>query len=302
MGDGKLLPYEDEIDEELGRGAFGVVYKMNSPSTEPYHSQHKIVAVKKKLKGLIGAIVLEREIETLKKLDHGHIVKYLASGFDKQGSPIIVMEYCNLGSLTNYVKDKPRNDYHHVWRFLAHLSHALGYLHGQHPPIIHSNLNPDNIFPTEDDKGMLCWKIADFGMARVLEKNSYAKYYRTTNKKPIYMAPEVLRFEEYSTSADMWSLGAVLSFLCHERHFFKSIKEVLQWNHGLFTDGPLDFLYGDDKKLMSLADELLSPDPKSRPTAEEVKVECMKDNRQRTDIQLKLKEDTYEKPCQLMIM
>ena len=42
----KFVLYGDQIDEELGAGAFGTVYKMNSPSGQPFHSQHPIVAVK----------------------------------------------------------------------------------------------------------------------------------------------------------------------------------------------------------------------------------------------------------------
>ena len=38
------VEYGDEINEELGAGAFGTVYKMNSPSW--FHSKHPIVAVK----------------------------------------------------------------------------------------------------------------------------------------------------------------------------------------------------------------------------------------------------------------
>ena len=38
--------YGGEVAEKLGAGAFGTVYKMDSPADEPFHSQHPIVAVK----------------------------------------------------------------------------------------------------------------------------------------------------------------------------------------------------------------------------------------------------------------
>ena len=38
--------YGEKVNEKLGAGAFGTVYKMDSPSDQPFHSQHPIVAVK----------------------------------------------------------------------------------------------------------------------------------------------------------------------------------------------------------------------------------------------------------------
>ena len=70
---------------------------------------------------------------------------------------------------------------------------ALKYLHGQHPPVIHRDLKPDNIISKNSANG-ICFKIADFGIARVLGKNAYGEYYaRSLIGTPIYMAPETLR-------------------------------------------------------------------------------------------------------------
>ena len=80
-----------------------------------------------------------------------------------------------------------------VWRFLRHMSDALHYLHSQHPPVIHRDLKPDNIIGKKEDSGNVTWKIADFGIARVLGKNVYGEYYaRSQIGTEIYMAPEAL--------------------------------------------------------------------------------------------------------------
>ena len=81
-----------------------------------------------------------------------------------------------------------------AWRFLGHMSSALQYLHSQHPPIIHRDLKPDNILGlTNPSNGNTRWKIADFGIARVLKQNAYAEYYCSTQiGTPIYMSPEAL--------------------------------------------------------------------------------------------------------------
>ena len=39
--------YGHKVCDKLGEGAFGEVYKKDSPRDEPFHSQHPIVAMKK---------------------------------------------------------------------------------------------------------------------------------------------------------------------------------------------------------------------------------------------------------------
>ena len=74
------------------------------------------------------------------------------------------------------------------------MAHALQYLHSQHPPVIHRDFKPDNIISKKDALGHIVFKIADFGLARVLGKNVYGEYYAMSQVgTPIYMAPEALR-------------------------------------------------------------------------------------------------------------
>ena len=80
-----------------------------------------------------------------------------------------------------------------VWRFLEQMADALEYLHRQHPPVIHRDLKPDNIISKKTASGHIMFKIADFGIARVLGKNVYGEYYaRSQIGTPIYMAPEAI--------------------------------------------------------------------------------------------------------------
>ena len=73
------------------------------------------------------------------------------------------------------------------------MADPLDYLHSQVPPIIHRDFKPDNIL-TKSYNGRLIFKIADFGMSRVLKENAYGEFYaRSHCGTPIYMAPEALR-------------------------------------------------------------------------------------------------------------
>lgn len=56
-------------------------------------------------------------------------------------------------------------------------------------------------------RGIPLLKIADFGFARHLPNTMLAE---TLCGSPLYMAPEILRYEKYDAKADLWSVGAVL--------------------------------------------------------------------------------------------
>ena len=84
-----------------------------------------------------------------------------------------------------------------------------------------------------------------------------------------YLAPEVLRGDDphISTSADMWSLGAVLTYIANDRqHLFRRQKNVFSWR-GERSPMTREFKY----PLHDLVLSLLSVDKHSRPTAKELR-------------------------------
>ena len=76
--------------------------------------------------------------------------------------------------------------------------------------IIHRDIKPQNIFLSDDG----VFKLGDFGVARVMERNSTATARTGTFG---YMAPEVYFGKHYGVSADIYSLGLVLYWLLNER-------------------------------------------------------------------------------------
>ena len=83
-----------------------------------------------------------------------------------------------------------------------------------------------------------------------------------------YLAPEVLRGDDphITTSADMWSLGAVLTYIANDRqHLFRRERDVFSWR-GVRSPMKRQFKY----PLHDLVLSLLSVDKHSRPTAKEL--------------------------------
>ena len=86
----------------LGAGAFGEVYKMDSPSDADFCTLYPLVAVKKIKHPKRNS---RDEVDILKDLEHKSIVKYLTSFKGRGGSLCIVMEYCAHGPLFNFLRD-----------------------------------------------------------------------------------------------------------------------------------------------------------------------------------------------------
>src|SRR5947199_330066 len=66
-------------------------------------------------------------------------------------------------------------------------------------------------------------KIADFGFARSLPSHSLAE---TLCGSPLYMAPEILRYEKYDAKADLWSVGTVLYEMMTGKPPFRASNHV----------------------------------------------------------------------------
>ncbi|EGE01560.1 ULK/ULK protein kinase [Trichophyton equinum CBS 127.97] len=118
-----------------------------------------------------------------------------------------------------------------VRHFLKQLASALQFLRAK--DLIHRDVKPQNLLlhpsPTICSKTLIqsvsykesensftpitgvssfpMLKIADFGFARSLPSTSLAD---TLCGSPLYMAPEILRYEKYDAKADLWSVGTVL--------------------------------------------------------------------------------------------
>lgn len=118
-----------------------------------------------------------------------------------------------------------------VRHFLKQIASALEFLRAKN--YVHRDIKPQNLLLipsprwyaergqevrpfTVDDNSLVpaagidtlpMLKVADFGFARVLPQTSLAE---TLCGSPLYMAPEILRYEKYDAKADLWSLGTVL--------------------------------------------------------------------------------------------
>jgi serine/threonine-protein kinase ULK/ATG1 len=80
-----------------------------------------------------------------------------------------------------------------------------------------------SLLPATGIESLPMLKIADFGFARILPTTSLAE---TLCGSPLYMAPEILRYEKYDAKADLWSVGTVLFEMVCARPPFRANNHV----------------------------------------------------------------------------
>lgn len=136
-----------ELLGELGRGAYGVVYKVRARRDNSVYALKKIPMKHMKIKHQREAL---QEMLLLKKLSHPNIIRYYAS-FIESDNLYILMEFGAGGDLHALLK-KLRGQKRYlaekeVWRFAYEIALGLGYLHAHN--IIHRDIKCLNIFLTD---------------------------------------------------------------------------------------------------------------------------------------------------------
>ncbi|CAI9089089.1 OLC1v1023595C4 [Oldenlandia corymbosa var. corymbosa] len=149
------------------------------------------------------------ELALLQKLRHPNVVQFL--GAVTQSTPMmIVTEYLPKGDLGAFLRRKGALKPIIAVKFALDIARGLNYLHEHKPEaIIHRDLEPSNIL--RDDSGHL--KVADFGLSKLMLVTKSIK-----EDKPVgcqetswrYLAPEVLKNEEYDTKVDVFSFALIL--------------------------------------------------------------------------------------------
>src|SRR5215831_15398185 len=203
-----------EVQEVLGRGGMGVVYKA-------WHRRlHRSVAIKMLLAGdFAQPQELERflrEAETVAGLRHANIVQVHEAG-DVDGRPYFTMEFVEGGSLAQELAGTPQPA-GQAASLVATVAEAVHAAHQR--GIVHRDLKPGNILMTADGTP----KLADFGVARRLEGAAGLTQSGAPLGTPSYMAPEQAegKTRDVGPATDTYAVGAILYELLTGRPPFRA--------------------------------------------------------------------------------
>ena len=216
------------ITAKLGEGGMGFVYRAVDQNIDAD------VVIKVPRQAMMDdpefAGRFTREIRSLVKLSHPHIVKVTDVG-TFEGTPFAVMQYLAGGSLEDQRSRGPHGqafpcDPRKVSRWLGAVAEAIDYIHTQ--GYVHRDVKPANIL--FDTLGHAF--LSDFGVAKVLasSRNAPASQTAATGAglvlgTPEYMAPELIMGEPFDGRADQYALAiTVYEMLCGRRPFEDETK------------------------------------------------------------------------------
>lgn len=174
------------------------------------------------------------------------------------------MELCEPGSISDCMRMlKSTLTESQIRAVCASVLLGLSYLHGR--KYLHRDIKSANILLTREGQA----KIADFGVSAQLSTIHSKRV--TAIGAPFWMAPEVIKEEEYDGKADVWSLGISVIEMAegkppyHEVHPMRAIFMIPQKESPTFKDPSA---WSAD--LVSFLSKCLVKDPNKRLSTEEL--------------------------------
>ena len=197
----RLLKGRYELIEKIGEGGMAIVYKGKDRFLNRY------VAIKILRPEFIKD---EKFIENFRKesqaaagLSHPNIVNVYDVG-EEGNIHFIVMELIDGKSLSQVIEEEGRLDYKEAISITKQVASALSLAHSNQ--IIHRDVKPHNILITSSGTA----KLADFGIAMAVSKESIAEGKEKIMGSVHYFSPEQARGAYVDERSDIYSLGIVL--------------------------------------------------------------------------------------------
>lgn len=197
----RLLVGRYELIEKIGEGGMAVVYKAKDRLLNRY------VAIKilrpEYVKDEKFVENFRKESQAAAGLSHPNIVNVYDVG--REGNiHFIVMELIDGKSLSQVIEEKGRLDYKEAISITKQVASALSLAHKNQ--IIHRDVKPHNILITSSGTA----KLADFGIAMAVSKESIAEGKEKIMGSVHYFSPEQARGVYVDERSDIYSLGIVL--------------------------------------------------------------------------------------------
>eukprot|EP01118_Nematostelium_gracile_P018804 TRINITY_DN8497_c0_g1_i1.p1 TRINITY_DN8497_c0_g1~~TRINITY_DN8497_c0_g1_i1.p1 ORF type:complete len:462 (-),score=77.47 TRINITY_DN8497_c0_g1_i1:4-1389(-) len=257
---------ELHLEKELGRGAFGIVYRGKW--------RFQDVAVKH----LLNQKMTEKELAEFKSecqlmmnlRPHKNVVPLLGVCVSPQTPLCIVTEFIEFGSLETLIQSPITIQWYMVFDIAKGITAGIYHLHQEN--ILHRDLAARNILLRSSVKrGHPSFEalIADFGLSK--QTQTPGALVEANLRGPFkWMAPEALREGRYSVKSDAFSFGVVLWEIISRQQPYDgmTIYEAAQAvvDYGLRLNIPVN----TPPKFRQIMTECWHQDPTARPDFQQI--------------------------------
>jgi serine/threonine protein kinase len=202
---GSLLKDRYQVEKELGRGGFGVVYRALDQQL-----LGKPVVIKILTDDLAAdpwpLKKFRQEIEAMARIDHPGVVGALDTGETADGKPFLVMQFVEGVNLRGEIGASGM-ELGRAAGLIRQIGQALNAAHAA--GVWHRDLKPENIMIQKPGDGEEYVKLIDFGIAAIKDSR-FAEQSQTTKVAGsyAYMAPEQFAGNPCAQS-DIWAFGVI---------------------------------------------------------------------------------------------
>ncbi|XP_010108662.2 G-type lectin S-receptor-like serine/threonine-protein kinase LECRK3 [Morus notabilis] len=261
------------FNEQLGRGAFGTVFKGTLPNGQ------KAIAVKRLEKvATEGEVEFQNEMRSIGKTHHRNLLRLL--GYCHEGTNrLLVYDYMSNGSLADFLfKSQVKPNWDQRVGIAFGIAKGILYLHEDcEHQILHCDINPNNILIDENHSP----KIADFGLAKLLMPDQTRTITGIRGTRG-FVAPEWHKNLPITAKADVYSFGIVLLvIICCRRSVDINLPDreaiLVDWVHECFKRNEVRNLVQDEEvdaqeleRMLRIGLWCIQEEPIVRPTMKNV--------------------------------
>jgi serine/threonine protein kinase len=218
---GQVIDRTYEVLFYIGEGAFGEVYRV----------QHKYLGVqvlklfKEDFEQAVDIEEISREARVLSKVTHPNVVRVFECNsfqLNDKARHYLTMGFVSGETLAQLLTRRINLLRAEAVNIMIDVLEGLSYVHAMDPPIIHRDINPDNILLSYDG-GTPRGLLSDFGLAQPLDADEHLP--GAAGRYP-YMAPECF-WSTYVLSSDVFSSGVTL---------YRAITGIHPWQYEIEWD------------------------------------------------------------------
>ncbi|XP_016396459.1 ribosomal protein S6 kinase alpha-5-like isoform X1 [Sinocyclocheilus rhinocerous] len=222
------INYEMDLRENaLGEGSFSICRQCTHKKTG---QKYAVKIVSKSLLFCRMEALTQKEIAALKPCDGLPNIVKLHEIYHDQLHTYLVLELLQGGELLERIRRKQHFSETEASRIMRRLVSAVSHMHDV--GVVHRDLKPENLLFTDDTENSEI-KVIDFGFARLKPPDN--QLLKTPCFTLQYAAPEILKYDGYDESCDLWSLGVILytmlsgqvPFQCHGKSLMHTSAEEI---------------------------------------------------------------------------